>query len=220
MQSTSELEDFHFKFKISIIGDTGVGKSSFLDAITQNLGKVVENEQSTELNTKTTFYIDDSYMYKIVYFDMQGKERHHKYIQQYCNGSTGIIFLFDASKRSTFEKIEQWIVECEKCDTPIKILVGNKIDIVMTKKNVLNPVTKVEGIGLARKYGMEYFETSSIGEASIVQVFDHLFNSLLNLIPNPPDPEALMGKNVVLGKRVSSDIKFKMALADMLPNYD
>lgn len=78
MQSTSELEDFHFKFKIAIVGDTGVGKSSFLDAITQNLGKVVENESSTELNTKTTFYIDDSYMYKIVYFDMQGKERHHK----------------------------------------------------------------------------------------------------------------------------------------------
>lgn len=143
-----------------------------------------------------------------------------RYIHQYCNGSTGIIFLFDTSKRSTFEKIEQWIVECEKCDTPIKILVGNKIDVVMTKKNVLNPVTNVEGLGLARKYGMEYFETSSIGEASIVQVFDHLFNSLLNLIPNPPDPEALMGKNVVLGKRVSNDIKFKMALADMLPNYD
>jgi hypothetical protein len=37
---------------------------------------------------------------------------------------------------------------------------------------------------------MEYFETCSVGEApSIVQVFDHLFNSLLSLIPNPPDPE-------------------------------
>ena len=51
---------------------------------------------------------------------------------------------------------------------------------------------------------------SSVGEASIVQVFDHLFNSLLALIPNPPDPESLMGKNVVLGKRVLNDIKFKL----------
>ena len=50
-------------------------------------------------------------------------------------------------------------MECEKCDTPIKILVGNKIDLVMTKKNLINPVTKVEALGLARKYGMEYFET-------------------------------------------------------------
>ena len=43
-----------------------------------------------------------------------------------------------------------------------------------------------------------------------MQVFDHLFNSLLALIPNPPDPESLMGKNVVLGKRVLNDIKFKL----------
>lgn len=90
----------------------------------------------------------------------------------------------------------------------------------MTKKNVVNPVTKTEGLGLAKKYGMEYFETSSIGEGTVSLVFDHLFNSLLGLIPNPPDPEALMGKNVVLGNRVCNDIKFKMALADMLPNYD
>ena len=38
----------------------------------------------------------------------------------------------------------------------------------MTKKNVTAPVTKVEGLALAKKYGMEYFETSSTGEASIV----------------------------------------------------
>ena len=83
-----------------------------------------------------------------------------------------------------------------------------------------NPVTKVEAIALARKYAMEYFETCSIGEASIVQVFDHLFNSLLALVPNPPDPSQLLGKNVVLGQRVLNDIKFKISLAEMLPNYD
>ena len=90
----------------------------------------------------------------------------------------------------------------------------------MTKKNVTAPVTKVEGLALAKKYGMEYFETSSTGEASIVQVFDYLFNTLLSLIPNPPDPEAVMGKNVVIGNKVLTDVRLKMALADVLPNYD
>lgn len=85
---------------------------------------------------------------------------------------------------------------------------------------VVNPVTRVEAVNLARKYGMEYFDTCSIGEGSIVQVFDHLFNSLLALIPNPPDPEQLLGKNVVLGSRVLNDVKFKMSLAELLPNYD
>jgi GTPase SAR1 family protein len=189
-------------------------------AISDSLGRVVEDEQSSELHTKATFYVDDNYLYKIVYFDTQGKERHHKYIHHYCNGATAILYLFDASKRPTFERVEQWINECQQCEPPIQILVGNKIDLVATKKNLVNPVTKTEGLGLAKKYGMEYFETASVGQASVEALFDHLFNSLLGLIQNPPDPESLMGKNVVLGKRVSEDVKFKMALADLLPNYD
>lgn len=27
----AELDDYHFKFKISIVGDSGVGKTTFLD---------------------------------------------------------------------------------------------------------------------------------------------------------------------------------------------
>lgn len=202
-----------------------------MDAISQTLGTVVENEESTELHLKTTYYIDDAYQYKIVYFDMPGKERHHKYIHKYAIGSTAILFLFNITKRSSFEKVEQWIKECEKCDVPIKILVGNMVDLAQAQQQSViakgkqqalgtSLVSKVEAIALARKYGMEYFETCSIGEASIVQVFDHLFNSLLALVPNPPDPAQLLGKNVVLGQRVLNDLKFKMALAETLPNYD
>ena len=204
-----EIDDYHFRFKISLVGDSGVGKTSFLDAISQTLGTVVENEESTELHIKTTYYIDDAYQYKIVYFDMPGRERHHKYIHKYVNGSTACLFMFNITKRSSFEKVEQWINECDRCEVPIKILVGNMIDLASgpnAQKNKSgaaggsnSPVTKVEAIALARKYGMEYFETCSIGEASIVQVFDHLFNSLLALVPNPPDPSLLLGKNVVLG---------------------
>ena len=39
-----ETEDYHFRFKIAIVGDAGVGKTSFLDAISQTLGTVVEDE--------------------------------------------------------------------------------------------------------------------------------------------------------------------------------
>jgi Ras-related protein Rab-18 len=126
-----ENNNYHFRFKIALVGDSGVGKTTFLDAISQTLGSVVENEESSELHIKTTFYIDDAYQYKIVYFDMPGKERHHKYVHKYVNGSTAIIYLFDVTKRPTFERIEQWITECERaCEIPIKILVGNKIDIL------------------------------------------------------------------------------------------
>lgn len=99
--------------------------------------------------------------------------------------------MFNVTKRSSFEKMEKCIQETQNCETPIRIMVGNIVDLTTnpkTQKKLINPVSKVEAIALARKYDMEYFETCSIGDSNIVQVFDHLFNSLLALVPNPPDP--------------------------------
>ena len=50
-------DDYHFKFKIALVGDSGVGKSAFLDAISQTLGTVVENEHSSELHIKVRDFI-------------------------------------------------------------------------------------------------------------------------------------------------------------------
>jgi len=47
-------DDYHFKFKIALVGDSSVGKSAFLDAISQTLGTVVENEHSSELHIKVS----------------------------------------------------------------------------------------------------------------------------------------------------------------------
>ena len=55
------MDDYHFRFKIALVGDSGVGKTSFLDAITSTLGTVAENEESTELHIKTNYYVDDAY---------------------------------------------------------------------------------------------------------------------------------------------------------------
>jgi len=50
----SENNNFHFRFKIAIVGDSSVGKTTFLDAISQTLGSVVENEESSELHIKVS----------------------------------------------------------------------------------------------------------------------------------------------------------------------
>lgn len=49
-----ENNNYHFRFKIALVGDSGVGKSTFLDAISQTLGSVIENEESSELHIKVS----------------------------------------------------------------------------------------------------------------------------------------------------------------------
>jgi len=41
-------------------------------AITNNFGKVVEAEQSEELNIKTVGYMDDDTLFKITYWEIPG----------------------------------------------------------------------------------------------------------------------------------------------------
>ena len=102
--------------------------------------------------------MDDNYAYKFSFFDVCGKPTNLKLATKYCVGSTVAIILFDSTRRSTFEKAELWIAEMEKCAIPIKILLGNKIDLANEKKSGEDQITKIEALGLARKYGMEYFE--------------------------------------------------------------
>ena len=52
--NNQENNNYHFRFKIALVGDAGVGKTTFLDAISQTLGSVVENEESSELNIKVS----------------------------------------------------------------------------------------------------------------------------------------------------------------------
>jgi len=101
-----ELDDYHFKLKIVLIGDKGVGKTTFLDAVTSNFGKVVESEQSDELNTKVVGYVDDNTMFNIHYWEIVGTLKTSGYFYRYCLGASAAIYMFDASKRTSFEKVE------------------------------------------------------------------------------------------------------------------
>ncbi|EGR27478.1 hypothetical protein IMG5_195250 [Ichthyophthirius multifiliis] len=228
-----DQKDYHFKFRFSIIGDKSVGKTSFMEcinkqyknylkknkckAITQNYGKIMEQEQSDELNMKTVGYMDVDTFFKIAYWEIPGQQRNQEYFYRYCLGASAAIYIFDISRRQTFERIENWIQESEKCEIPIRILVGNKVDLYSSTKGA---VQKSEALGLAKKYGMEYFETCSIGDSSISLVYDYLFTTVVNSIPNPPTPQSLIGKGILLGKRLLNSAKYQLALCDIASLYE
>lgn len=105
----------------------------------------------------------------------------------------------------------------EKANPPIKLLVGNKVDLYSTSKNT---VSKADAIGMAKKYGMEYFETCSIGDSSITPVFDYLFTTITGTIPNPPTPQSLVGKGILLGKKLINSPKYHLALCEIATLYE
>lgn len=106
----------------------------------------------------------------------------------------------------------------DKAEIPVKVLVGNKVDLYSTSKDA---VQKTEAVSLAKKLNMEYFEACSIGgDSSITPVFDYAFSSISNSIPNPPTPQSLVGKGILLGKKLLNSTKYHLALCDIATLYE
>jgi signal recognition particle receptor subunit beta len=66
-------------------------------------------------------------LFKIIHWEVPGKDRHLKFINNYCLGATVAVILFDTTKTSSLEKAEKILQSIEMCDIPFKILIGNKV---------------------------------------------------------------------------------------------
>jgi hypothetical protein len=100
---------------------------------------------------------------------------------------------------------------------PLRIVVGNKVDQQASTKH---SVQKQEATAFAKGHGLEYFETCSIGDSSIAPVFDYIFTTIFNTIPNPPTPQSLVGKGILLGKKLLASSKYHLALCDIASLYE
>mmetsp|Transcript_28927 Transcript_28927/g.51674 ORF Transcript_28927/g.51674 Transcript_28927/m.51674 type:complete len:134 (+) Transcript_28927:629-1030(+) len=114
------------------------------------------------------------------------------------------------SKRSSFDRMELWLQECQKVEILTKLPERSRDAVV----------THPEANALASKYGMEYFDLNPFDENSLARIFEHIFNSIVANIPNPPDPGMLLGKGISLGRRLINDPKFRTALFDTDSKYD
>lgn len=84
---------------------------------------------------------------------------------------------------------------------------GNKLDQFDSSKSGID---RNQGREIASKYGLQYFEVASVAEGGLTELFQNLFTSMKNLIPNPPKPENMLGKGVVLGKKLLTSQKYQL----------
>ncbi|XP_019455418.1 PREDICTED: ras-related protein RABC2a-like isoform X2 [Lupinus angustifolius] len=146
--SSVHSSGYDLSFKILLIGDSGVGKSSILVSFISNL---VEDLTPT----------------------IAGQERFRTLTSSYYRGAQGIILVYDVTRRETFTNLsEVWSKELELYSTNqdcVKMLVGNKVD-----RDSERAVSREEGLALAKELGCLLFECSAKTRQNVESCFQEL----------------------------------------------
>jgi Ras-related protein Rab-1A len=162
--------DFDYVFKVLLIGDSGVGKSSILMRFTED--KFEENVITTiGVDSKPKTVEIDGKRVKLNIWDTAGQERMGFLTSSYYRGAQGIIIVFDITHGDSYGSIPNWLGEIERYayEAAVKILVGNKLDLASSRT-----VTTEKAKAYAKDLGIEYIETSAKTGVNITEAIMQL----------------------------------------------
>ena len=190
MEKENETLDpmkYDFLFKLLIVGDPGVGKSSIM---MRYVGE--DYKECTTGTVGLDFRIRiiklNGVRVRLQIWDSAGHERYRPLTTTYYRGSDGILIVYDVTEDQTFEHVASWIEEVDRFtdkDVP-KIVVGNKCDL-----NTRISVDNDRAGEYAKNNGMFQFQTSAKSSENIEKAFEHLVSMMIGremaLAKNNPD---------------------------------
>lgn len=159
-------KDYDHLFKLLIIGDSGVGKSSLLVRFADN---------TFSGNYITTIGVDfkirtiniNGERVKLQIWDTAGQERFRTITATYYRGTHGVIVVYDVTSGESFANVKRWLHEIDQnCDVVNRILVGNKNDDP-DRKVVLTEDAK----RFSEQMGINLFETSAKDGINVEEMF-------------------------------------------------
>ncbi|MCL4112818.1 UNVERIFIED_CONTAM: hypothetical protein GTU68_029823 [Idotea baltica] len=157
-------QDYDYLFKLLLIGNTSVGKSSLLLRFSDNIFSeryfftIFSFLPTIGVDFKIRTFETGGSTVKLQIWDTAGQERFKTITASYYKGAHGIILVYDITDRQSFKDIENWLAEVDKYgnENVVKLLVGNKSDLEANRQ-----VKAEEGKNLADSLGIKFLETSA-----------------------------------------------------------
>lgn len=166
-------------FKIVMLGDSGVGKSTLSDrvaCIDPNNFIIHGGQPTIGVDFKTIEYTRQDYKTKLIIFDLAGQERFKTITISYFKHAHGALICFDLTNRNSFQNVKNWLEELDTyTNDVVKILVGLKQDIVKDRQ-----VSTAEAHEFANNFNLKYVEASSKTGLNVDEMFHQLSDDIYN----------------------------------------
>ncbi len=173
-------EKYDLMFKILILGDSGVGKSSLFLRYTKNeFNQDMRSTIGVEFGLK--FLKIENFQLKIQIWDTAGMERYRSITNAYYKGAKGVIIVYDICRKKSFENVDKWIddFKSKADDDAVIILIGNKSDLDEKRE-----VSKEEAESKAQKNKFGFMEASAKDNNNVQKAFETLFHEIVKIYKN------------------------------------
>jgi Ras-related protein Rab-1A len=171
--------EYDYLFKIVLVGDSGVGKSSLVlkytdgiysDAFISTIG----------VDFKIHTLVINNKKIKLQIWDTAGQERFKSITCNYYRGATCVIFVYDITNIESFDNLLTWINEMKNySNNKYAYIVGNKYDIVEKNKN--NRQVSIETVAnFAKEHNMSFISSEIIDNQILCNTKDVLYIDINN----------------------------------------
>jgi small GTP-binding protein len=175
------ISNYDFMFRISIIGDPSVGKTSLLTRYCDNVFKESYNNTIGVDFRLITLQFKDNIFTKVHIWDTAGQERFKSISVNYFRSVHGFMFVYDISDKNSFSNIQNWIELgfSNNKSNVVNFLIGNKNDLSDRRQ-----VSQEEGRELARTRKFTFIETSARKNENVEKAFQYFAYKLIEYYSN------------------------------------
>lgn len=176
MPGPEQDDSFDFLFKIILIGDSNVGKTSVVENFKyRSFSGKLQNTIGVDFSVRTVDI--EGKKVKIQVWDTAGQERFRTITQSYYRSAHGAIIAYDITRQDTFDSVNHWIKEMELygASNVVLVLIGNKCDLEHKRE-----VTFEEACNFAKNRGMlAALETSAMMSQNVEEAFMMMARELM-----------------------------------------
>lgn len=173
--SEEAIEVKNFLFKIIVVGDGGVGKSTMIQRLIT--GQFVPMKITIGTDLASYMINFGNFSIKLQIWDFAGERRFRFFLPNYARGAMGCLLCYDINRYSSFQNLQEWYdIIIENSKDPTILLVGCKLDLSKERRSV-----KVEEAKeFMKEHNIAYFiETSSKTGENNNNIFEILTKEII-----------------------------------------